>query len=143
MRRKLFVNVPVEDLQRSVAFYSRLGFEFDLRFTDETATCMLIGEDAYAMLVVEDRFRDFITNEIADPQTHTQALLAISCESWEEVDRLVRTALEHGGSPALDPIDLGFMYQWSFRDPDGHQWEPLWMDPVVVEQGPPDPAAAS
>jgi predicted lactoylglutathione lyase len=143
MARKLFVNIAVDDLSRSVDFYSKLGFEFDPRFTDETATCMLIGADAYAMLLVKSRFKDFITNEIADPRTHTQALLSISCESREEVDRLVGTALEGGGSPALDPMDLGFMYGWSFRDPDGHQWEPVWMDPAAVEQGPPDLAAAS
>lgn len=136
MARKLFVNLAVEDLDRSVAFFTALGFEFDPRFTDETGTCMPIGEDAYAMLLVRDRFRDFIKTELVDSRTHTEALLAVSAESRDEVDELVRKALDSGGSPALDPQDHGFMYGWSFYDPDGHHWEVFWMDPAALEQGP-------
>jgi predicted lactoylglutathione lyase len=135
-KRKLFVNLAVRDLDRAVAFFTELGFEFDSRFTDETATCMLIGEDAYAMLLVRERFQDFTKKEIADPAAQTEAILALSADSREDVDALVDTALASGGSPANDPMELGFMYGRSFQDPDGHQWEVFWMDPVAVEQGP-------
>jgi uncharacterized protein len=136
--RKLFVNVAVEDLDRAVAFFAGLGFEFDPRFTDETATCMLIGEDAYAMLLVGD----FTKKELADPTAQTEAILALSAESREEVDELVDKALATGGLPANDPMELGFMYGRSFQDPDGHQWEVFWMDPVAAEQGPSAVAAS-
>ena len=132
MSRKLFVNLAVEDLNRSVSFFTELGFEFDPRFTDESATCMLIGEDAYAMLLDRERFKSFTSKELVYSQTHAEALLALSCESREEVDALVRKALDAGGSPAEDPLDHGFMYGWSFRDPDGHTWELVWMDMSAV-----------
>ena len=134
--RKLFVNIAVADLGRAVDFFTGLGFEFDPHFTDETATCMLIGEDAYAMLLVRDRFQDFTKKELADPVTQTEAILALSAESREDVDALAEKALATGGSPADEPMELGFMYSRSFQDPDGHQWEVFWMDPVAVEQGP-------
>ena len=134
--RKLFVNIAVADLDRAVAFFTGLGFEFDPRFTDETATCMLIGEDAYAMLLVRDRFQDFTEKAIADSTEQTEAILALSAESREEVDGLVDKALATGATPANDPMELGFMYGRSFQDPDGHQWEVFWMDPAAVEQGP-------
>ncbi|HXV95958.1 MAG TPA: VOC family protein, partial [Gaiellaceae bacterium] len=129
--RKLFVNIAVTDLERAVVFFTGLGFEFDPRFTDETATCMLIGEDAYAMLLVRERFQDFTQKEIADPAEQTEAILALSAESREEVDALADKALATGGSPANEPMELGFMYGRSFQDPDGHQWEVFWMDPVA------------
>jgi predicted lactoylglutathione lyase len=140
--RKLFVNIAVSDLDRAVGFFTGLGFEFDPRFTDETATCMLIGEDAYAMLLVKDRFQDFTQKEIAGPSAQTEAILALSAESREEVDALVDRALATGGSPANEPMELGFMYGRSFQDPDGHQWEVFWMDPVAAEQGPEAVAAS-
>jgi len=131
--RKLFVNLPVADLERTTAFFAELGFAFDPRFTDEKATCMLIGEDAYAMLLTRPFFQTFTKKEICDTASHVEGLFALSCESREEVDRLVRTALSAGGSPAMDPVDHGFMVGWSFRDPDGHHWEVLWMDPAALE----------
>jgi predicted lactoylglutathione lyase len=142
MNRKLFVNIAVTDLDRAVEFFSGLGFEFDPRFTDETATCMLIGEDAYAMLLVRDRFQDFTQKPVADPTAQTEAILALSAESREEVDALTDKALATGGSLANEPMELGFMYGRSFQDPDGHQWEVFWMDPAAVEQGPEALAAA-
>jgi hypothetical protein len=103
---------------------------------------MLIGEDAYAMLLVRERFQDFTQKEIADPAKQTEAILALSAESREEVDALADKALATGGSPANEPMELGFMYGRSFQDPDGHQWEVFWMDPVAVEQGPSAVAAS-
>ncbi len=140
--RKLFVNLAVADLGAAVDFFSKLGFSFDPRFTDETATCMLIGEDAYAMLLVKDRFQEFTKKDIVDSRTRIEAILALSAESREEVDGLAETALASGGAPASDPTDMGFMYSRSFQDPDGHVWEVFWMDPVAAEQGPSAFAAA-
>jgi predicted lactoylglutathione lyase len=141
--RKLFVNLAVKDLDATVAFFTALGFTFDERFTDETATCMLIGEDAYAMLLVESKFGEFAKKGIADADAATEAILAITADSREEVDDFVEKALASGGSPANDPYDMGWMYGKSFNDPDGHQWEIFWMDPVAAEKGPEAVAATS
>ncbi len=135
--RMIFVNLAVKDLGRAVDFFTGLGFSFDPRFTDESATCMIVSDQAFVMLLVEDRFRDFTKNELADPSTHTEAILAVSAESREGVDEFANKALATGGRPASDPIDMGFMYSRSFDDPDGHQWEVVWMDPGAVEEGPP------
>ena len=129
--RKLFVNIPVEDLQRSIEFFEALGFTFNLQFTDATATSMLVGEDAYFMLLKKDRFVEFSKAPLADPRQATGALFAISVNSREEVDEMVKKAVAAGGSYAVDSQDHGFMYGWSFKDPDGYHWEVFWMDPSV------------
>ncbi len=129
--RKLFVNIPVEDLQRSIDFFEALGFTFNLQFTDATATSMLVGEDAYFMLLRKDRFAEFSKAPIADPRQATGALFAISVNSREEVDEMVKKAVAAGGSYAVDAQDHGFMYGWSFKDVDGYHWEVFWMDPSV------------
>ena len=134
--RKLFVNIAVENLDRSVEFFTRLGFEFDPRFTDESGTCMVIAEDAYAMLLVKPRFSDFTKKEIVDSTAQTEAILAVAADSREEVDQLADAALAGGATQANDPMELGFMYGRSFNDPDGHLWEVFWMDPKAVEEGP-------
>ena len=131
--RKLFVNLAVEDLDRAVRFFTALGFEFDPQFTDETATCMLIGEDAYAMLLVRPRFQDFTKKPVVDAATSTEAILAVTADSREEVDDLAEKALASGATPANDPLELDFMYSRSFNDPDGHLWEVFWMDPAALE----------
>ena len=130
--RKVFVNLPVRDLQRSVAFFTKLGFTFNPQFTDDSATCMIISEEAYVMLLVEKRFKDFTHKHICDTSTSTEALVALSCRDRAEVDHMVNTALASGGSAALPPADHGFMYAWSFYDPDGHHWEVFHMDPGAV-----------
>ena len=129
MARKLFVNLPVRDLARSVDFFTELGFTFNPKFTDETATCMIVSDEAFVMLLVANRFADFTKKKICDTSTHTEALLSISCESRGEVDELVNKAIAAGGKHAMEPQDHGFMYGWSFYDPDGHHWEVFWMDP--------------
>jgi predicted lactoylglutathione lyase len=131
--RMIFVNLAVKDLGRAVDFFTGLGFSFDPRFTDESATCMIVSDQAFVMLLVEDRFRDFTKKELADPATHTEAILAVSAESREEVDEFADKALAAGGRPANDPIDMDFMYGRSFHDPDGHLWEVVWMDPASIE----------
>ncbi len=134
MARMIFVNLAVGDLDKSVEFFTKLGFSFDPRFTDETATCMIVSDEAFVMLLVEGRFKDFTKKELADARTQTEAILALSAESREQVDELADKALEAGGSPANDPIDMGFMYGRSFQDPDGHLWELIWMDPSALEE---------
>jgi predicted lactoylglutathione lyase len=143
MARKLFVNLAVSDLDRSVEFFTGLGFTFNPAFTDETATCMVIGEDAYAMLLVEERFKDFALNEPVDANAQTQAILAVTVDSREEVDDLTEKALASGGAPAADPQEMDFMYSRSFRDPDGHHWELFWMDMSQVPHEAPAESSAT
>ena len=129
---KLFVNIPVSDLQRSIEFFEALGFSFNPQFTDASGTCMLVGEDAYFMLLTREKFTDFSKRPLGDPRAQTSAMFAIGVNSRTEVDELVKKALAAGGSHAVDPQDLGFMYGWSFSDLDGHHWEVFWMDPSAI-----------
>jgi uncharacterized protein len=131
--RKIFVNLAVADLARSVEFFNELGFSFDPRFTDETATCMVVGDDAFVMLLQEDRFSDFTKKHLTDSKVQIEAIVAVSAQSREEVDELADRALAAGGAPASDPVEMDFMYTRSFDDPDGHQWEVFWMDPSALE----------
>ncbi|MGI9078324.1 MAG: VOC family protein [Gemmatimonadaceae bacterium] len=133
---KLFVNIPVADVQRSIDFFQALGFSFNPQFTDATATCMLVGEDAYFMLLHRDRFVGFSKRPAGDPTHETHALFALSVNSREEVDEMVRKAVAAGGSHATDPQEHGFMYGWSFYDPDGYHWEVFWMDPATIQSAP-------
>ena len=130
---KLFVNIPVSDVQRAITFFEALGFAFNPQFTDATATCMLVGEDAYFMLLNRERFAGFSKRPVGDPTSQTNALFALSVGSREEVDAMVHKAVAAGGSHAVDPQDHGFMYGWSFYDLDGHHWEVFWMDPNFVQ----------
>ena len=130
---KIFVNLPTADLEKAKAFYTALGTDINPMFTDDNAACMVISEEAYVMLIVEPRFREFTKKQICDTKFHTEGLFALSTASRDEVDTLVKTALANGGTPALQPIDHGFMYGWSFYDPDGHHWEVFWMDPAAAQ----------
>ncbi|MET0595193.1 MAG: VOC family protein [Polyangiaceae bacterium] len=132
--RKLFVNLPVKDLKRSMEFFSKLGFEFNPQFTDSNAACMVISEEAFAMLLVEPYFKTFTKKEIANNARHTEAIFAISCSSRAEVDDIVKKAIASGGKHAMDPNDHGFMYGWSFYDLDDHHWEVIWMDPKALQK---------
>lgn len=123
MPRQLFVNLPVKDLDRSVKFFTALGFAFNPQFTDENATCMIIGSDCYAMLLVEKFFATFTDKPIADATRSVEVINAIGMDSREDVDAMADKALASGGSAFADPKDYGFMYQRSFQDPDGHLWE--------------------
>ena len=128
---KMFVNLPVRDLKRSVEFFTKLGFTFEPKFTDENATCMIVGEDAFVMLLVEPFFKTFTKRELCDTTRQTEGLFALSCGSRGEVDEMVRKAVSAGGRIASEPQDHGFMYGRSFYDPDGHHWEVFWMDPAA------------
>ena len=131
-RHKLFVNIPVGDLQRAIQFFEALGFRFNVQFTDATATCMLVGEDAYFMLLDRARFQGFSKRPVGDATRETNAMFALSVESRAEVDAMVQKAVAAGGTHAADPQDHGFMYGWSFYDLDGHHWEVFWMDPAAI-----------
>ena len=131
--RMIFVNLPVRNLEKSVEFFTRLGFTFNPRFTDENATCMIVSEQASVMLLVTPFFQTFTKNAVCDTSSHTEALLALSCSSRAEVDEMVATAIAAGGKHVMPATDHGFMYGWSFYDLDNHHWEVLWMDPQMAQ----------
>lgn len=126
--RQIYVNLAVRDLKRTKEFFTQLGLEFNPKFTDDNAACMIINEGAYVMLLRETFFKTFTKKQICDTGTHTESLLALSCGSRAEVDALVNKAIAAGGTHAMDPTDHGFMYGWSFYDLDLHHWEVFWMD---------------
>jgi uncharacterized protein len=135
MRARVFVNLPVKDLRRSVEFFGRLGFRFDPRFTDEKATCMVIGEDACVMLLVGSFFETFTPKPIVDARRGTEALVALALGSRAEVDQVVDAALAAGARTIREADDHAFMYGRSFEDLDGHIWELFWMDPARLGDG--------
>lgn len=143
MSRLLFLNLPVADLAISRTFFVKLGFEFNEKFCDDGAACMIVSDKAYVMLLERDRFAEFVTRPVADPGAATALSVAISADDREAVDGFVETALEAGAGAAKEPQDYGFMYQRSFHDLDGHLWEVAWMDSVAVEQGPAELAETS
>jgi predicted lactoylglutathione lyase len=128
--RKLFVTLPVRDLERSKEFFVKLGFEFDPQFTGETAVCMAINGESSVMLLTHTFFKTLTERAICDTSTHTQALFSFACESRAEVDALVKLAIDQGGKAAGEAQDHGFMYDWGFYDPDGHGWGVFWMNPT-------------
>ncbi|RKH23211.1 glyoxalase [Corallococcus praedator] len=132
MATKIFVNLPVQSLDRAVGFFTKLGYTFNPQFTDANATCMIISEDIYAMLLVKDFFKTFTTKEVADATKVTEAIIALTAESRAAVDALMEKALA-AGAKELKSMDQGFMYQRSYQDLDGHQWELFWMDPAAIK----------
>ena len=128
MIQQIFVNLPVRDLARSIAFFSALGFSFDAKFTNENATCMILGENMFAMLLVEPFFQGFTRKPVADAHKATEVIVAMSMESRARVEQLVATAIAAGARTPVAAIDHGFMYQHGFEDADGHQWELFHMD---------------
>jgi predicted lactoylglutathione lyase len=132
---KIFVNLPVKNLEKSKAFYESLGFRNNPQFTDDTAACMVISEDIYTMLLTEAKFREFTPKAICDAKKSTEVLVALSMESRQQVVGVVGKAVAAGGATYAEPKDHGFMYQHGFQDPDGHIWEVFYMEPGAVEQG--------
>lgn len=129
MSRQVFINLPIKDMARSQAFFKSLGFEFNPQFTNEQGACMIISKDhSYAMLLVEPFFQGFTKKTIADATKTTEVLIALSCESRQEVDEFVSKALAAGGTAPNPKQDHGFMYSHGFTDLDGHTWEVFWMD---------------
>ena len=135
MATKIFVNLPVKDLKKSMEFFGKLGFSFNPQFTDETAACMIVREDIFVMLLTHNKFKIFTPKQICDATQSTEVLVALSAENREGVDDLVRKAVAAGGTTYNKPQDYGFMYGHGFQDLDGHIWETFYMDPKAVKQG--------
>lgn len=128
MATKIFVNLPVKDLNRSVTFFTKLGFSFNPQFTNENATCMIISENIFVMLLEEPFFKTFTKKEIADATKSTEVIVCLSAESKDKVDEMVNKAIAAGGTAPNEKQDHGFMYGHGFQDLDGHLWELSWMD---------------
>jgi predicted lactoylglutathione lyase len=128
MATKIFVNLPVKDLNKSIDFFTKLGYTFNPQFTDEKATCMIIGEDIFVMLLVDQFFKTFVPKDVADARQCTESIICLSAESREKVDEMIKKAVDAGGSIYNDPQDHGFMYGHGYQDLDGHLWEIMWMD---------------
>lgn len=135
MATQIFINLPVKDLNKSVEFFTKLGYSFNAQFTNEDATMMMIEENISVMLLVEKFFKTFTKKDIADTATTTEAILCLSADSREKVDELVDKAMAAGASPSNFAQDQGFMYGRSFQDLDGHLWEVMYMDPSAINQG--------
>ncbi len=133
MKKQIFVNLPVKDLNKSIEFFTKLGFTFNQQFTNANATCMVIEENIFVMLLVEPFFKGFIKNEIADTSKYTEALVGLSAASREAVDEMVNKAVAAGGTTPNDKQDHGYMYGWGFHDLDGHHWDIFWMDPSAIQ----------
>ena len=146
MHQQIFVNLPIQDMARSKAFFTALGYHFDPRFTNDVGASLVLGDKLYAMLLVADFFKTFTHKAITDTSQSTEVLVCLSCESRGEVDALVAKALAAGGSAPRAPQDMGFMYSHGFEDLDGHTWELVYMDMAAAEAAnpaanPPDLAA--
>ncbi len=135
MTTKIFINLPVNDLQKSITFFKALGYTFNSQFTGETAACMIISEDIYAMLLTHEKFKQFTPKEICDSTKQAEALITLSCDSRAHVDELVTKAVAAGGKIDSGPSDYGFMYQHGYQDLDGHNWGLIYMEPEAVQQG--------
>ena len=132
MNKMIFVNLPVADLAKSMAFYTALGFANNPQFTDETAACMVWSKSIMVMLLSHEKWKTFTTRPIP-PTSTSEVMLAVSMDGKAAVDRITDSAGNHGGIADINAKqDLGFMYSRSFSDPDGHVWEPLWMDPAAI-----------
>lgn len=143
MTQMIFVNLPVADLARSRDFYEAIGFTNEPKFTDETAAAMVLSDAIFVMLLTHDKWKQFTDKVIPDAKTSAQLMLAVSRESREAVDAMTEAAAQVGGTPDCNPQqDYGFMYGRSFEDPDGHIWEPCWMDMAAIAHGPPAEATA-
>ena len=134
MSTKIFVNLAVKDLERSKEFFKQLGFTFNPQFTDETAACMVIADDIYAMLLTHPKFKEYTKKDIADAHQTTEVLTCLSFDSKDKVNEVVDGAIAAGGTEARESQDYGFMYGRSFNDLDGHIWEIIWMDPSHIHR---------
>lgn len=134
MATKIFVNLPVKDLPKSKEFFGKLGFSFNPQLTDDKAACLVIGDNIFAMLLTGPFFKTFTKKDIADASTSTEAIIALDAQSKQQVDEMVKKAIDAGGSIYRDAEDHGWMYGKSFADLDGHQWEILYMDDTAIPE---------
>lgn len=133
MATQIFVNLPVKNLNRSIEFFTKLGYTFNQQFTDETATCMIVSDTIFVMLLTEAKFKEFSPKPICDATKSTEVIVCLSCENRAHVNDLVQKALAAGGTTHAEPKDYGFMYQHSYQDLDGHIWELVYMQPDFVQ----------
>lgn len=133
MASKIFVNLPVKNLNKSIEFFTKLGYTFNQQFTDETATCMIVTDDIFVMLLTEEKFKTFTPKEICDAKKSTEVIVCLSLEGRPQVDEMVRKAVSAGGTTYNDPQDHGFMYGHGFQDLDGHIWELIYMEPSAIK----------
>jgi len=133
VKTKIFVNLPVKDLNKTIEFFTKLGFKFNPQYTDENATCMIVGDDIFVMLLVEKFFKTFTKKEISDTSKNTEVIVALSVEGKENVDQMINKAIEYGGKESREPQDHGWMYGRSFEDIDGHLWEVIYMDESALK----------
>ncbi|MCI0600502.1 MAG: hypothetical protein L0Y50_00100 [Beijerinckiaceae bacterium] len=131
---KIFVNLPVIDLDKSMAFFNAIGFSFNPQFSDKTAACMVMSEDIYAMLLTHPKIKQFTSKEIADARKTAEVITALAVESKAKVHELADKAIAAGAKEPRPPQDYGFMFARSFEDPDGHIWEVFWMDPAHAQK---------
>jgi predicted lactoylglutathione lyase len=134
MTRQIFVNLPVKDLDKSVAFFTQLGFSFNPQFTNEQATCMIVAENIFVMLLVESFFSTFTRKEISDAKKTTEVIVSLSAQNKEQVDDMANKAVAAGGTAPGPDQDYGWMYLKNFEDLDGHIWEIAWIDPAGMPQ---------
>lgn len=134
MKTKIFVNLHVQDLERSKRFYEKLGFSINPQFSDENAACVVISDEIYVMIITHGFFQQFTPKAISDAHSTTEVLNSLELEDKAAVDRFLETALAAGATEARGEQDLGFMYSRSFNDPDGHIWEVFWMDMSAMPQ---------
>ncbi len=128
MKRQLFVNLPADDLERSKAFFTSLGFTFNAQFTNEKGACMIVEDNIYVMLLTKEFFSIFTAKPISNAMNSTEVINCLSCNSRDEVDDLVRKAVAAGGTVPRPPVDYGNMYGHGFEDLDGHLWEVMYME---------------
>ena len=133
MTTQIFVNLPVKDLSKTVEFFKNLGFAFKAQFTDENATCMIINDNIFVMLLVEKFFKSFTKKEICDTTKHTEVIIALSTDSREKVDEMMQSVFQAGGKESREPQDHGWMYGRSFQDINGHLWEIIYMDEKALK----------
>lgn len=133
MAQKIFVNLPVKDINRSIEFFSKLGYSFNPKFTDQNATCMIVSDDIYVMLLTEKFFRTFTNKEISDAKKSTEVLISLTAENKEAVNQFMARALDAGGKEPREAQDHGWMYGRSFEDLDGHIWEIFYMDESALD----------
>ncbi len=133
MTAKIFVNLPVKDLNKTIEFFTRLGFTFNPQFTDENATCMIVGENIFVMLLVDKFFKTFTKKDISDTSKNTEVIVALAVESREKVDQVINMAVGSGGREHKKPQDHGWMYGRGFEDINGHLWEIIYMDESALK----------
>jgi len=128
METQIFLNLPVKDLNKSIQFFTELGFTFNPKFTDDKATCMIIGDKSFAMLIIEEFYKTFTHKEICDAGKSSEVLISVSVENREKVDEIISKVIKAGGSEYMEVKDHGWMYHRSFLDLDNHHWEVFFMD---------------